>query len=264
MAFIARRTELSDPEKKVVRETRKFAWEINNQAVVSGSIKSGSHYWDHWYRVSARGYRIARLERINPFEVLISTELHDIGRLGDDDRRDSELHGQQSAEMAANFVDSLPELAREQKDRILMAIHDHPFLAIKDKEILGFDDDRWPPANLITPDRENPVLYVLQDADRLDGIGPIDPIKIAQYSWRISQTPCPEGIIPLENTSWTIPKILMRHREWADILWTDSAKGIAKPLTRMMDTYIKDYEKQMNRVHAEGRKLDNLLKSEAV
>ena len=120
----------------------------------------GSHAWDHTLRVFRLCEKIGRVERADMDVVRVAALLHDIGRSRQDDTNGQVCHARKGAEMAAEMIRDLP-LSVEQKRNILHCIRSHRFRG-----------DQRP---------ETDEAAVLFDADKIDAIGPVNPMADEEY-----------------------------------------------------------------------------------
>lgn len=233
---------LTGDQRNILIGAKEFAADFFSQARKAGWIKYGSHGSDHNFRVAGLAGAMATFEGQDPFLAILAGEIHDVGRAANDERAHGQLHGQMSVELAANFIDTLP-LGREEKDMVLLAVGEHPFMAQKDLDILEIPVERRSRILLVTG--ETDILKVLQDADRLDGIGPITPVKVAAFGWDIPIYPDSTSDVPIAEQRDTCFSRMGRHREWFDMLWTESARKLGAPWVEQLDEYMRQFEAQM-------------------
>lgn len=210
----------TDQQREILSKTSNFTEQIFIDAQKAGPLKVGGHGRDHWNRVAFIAGNMASLEKIDPFLPVLTGLNHDIGRVMSDERAHNKLHGKLSAETIADFIDGL-KIAREQKDITLAAIEDHPFL---NHEV-----------------RENDVVKLLMDADRIDGMGANMIVRAAAFEW---QKPCYADLrsdVPVDKQKGTIFHGIEWVKEWYDMLWTDSARIMAKPRIVFMDQFKAQY-----------------------
>lgn len=234
-------------QRGILTDAKGFVINFFKLARQEKRVKYGSHGQDHNFRVAGLAGALATLDNRDPFLPILAGEIHDVGRAGNDPRAHDQFHGQLSVELAFNFVDGLT-ISQEEKMLILQAVGEHPFMARKDFAILGIPEERQASIPLVTIETE--TIKYLQDADRLDGIGPITPIKVAAFSWdRPLMCPDPTSDEPLDVQKPDILSFLGRHREWGDMLWTDAAKVVGKPWIEFLDMYRRQFASQMEYIN---------------
>ena len=215
----------NENELSILRLTDSYVHEYSSEAIRSGSIHEGSHGEDHGRRVGGLSRIIAIGEGQNPYLPTLAGFIHDLGRAKTDDPRSkNSQHGILSIEIARDFLEELP-ISHTERDLIIEAVEDHPFLNNKV--------------------RRNGLVEILQDADRCDGLGPITPIKVAQYK--------PLWPLHPEHICQEIPDQLGENlfdqfvfvREWYDMLWTKTARNMIKNDVEFLDEYMKRYNDQL-------------------
>lgn len=213
-----------DNQRKILEKTAKYSEEIFQKALKGGPLTVGGHGRDHWNRVAYIAGNISALEGKSPFLTTLTGLQHDIGRVIQDPRAHNKLHGQLSAETIADFVDSLKGIGNEEKELVLSAIEDHPFL---NHEV-----------------RESDVVKILMDADRVDGMGAIMVVRATGMNW---QLPCYADLrseTPPEKQRGTIFHSIAWTTEWYDMLWTETARKFAKPRVDFMKRFGEEYLKE--------------------
>lgn len=183
-------------------------------------IKMGGHGIDHAERVAGIAVYISVKENHDPFLPVLAALLHDIGRANKDPRALNSLHGQLSKEMSQEFLSRL-ELSEADRKMTEEAIEDHPLL---NKKV-----------------RESYVVKILMDADRLDGIGAIGPIRAAAMNWRLPIISNKTSISSEELNS-IYDHFGIRMLEWVDMMWTESGKELASERA----VFLKKYNSQLH------------------
>lgn len=141
--------------------------------------------------------------------------IFDIGRTNpDDERAKNYLHGQLSREMTTDFLNSLP-ITEEEKILVADAMEVHPRL---NEYLIENRKDTW-------------LAKILQDADRLDSLGLLGFLRSSAFRWKLP-------LIKPEETDTSSAEqdigsiwqdIAYRVLEWNDMLWTQTAREIARP-----------------------------------
>lgn len=209
--------KFSSLQLQILKSVRKFA---NNIYSEHTDIKIGGHGLDHAERVAGTAAYLSIKEKQNPFLPVLAALLHDIGRTSTDPRALNSLHGQLSKEICHNFLAEL-KLSKGDKKMVEYAIEDHPFL--NDKV------------------RKSYVSEILMDADRLDGLGAIGPIRAAAMNWKLPVMS--EGKSSAEGKIKSIyGHFGIRMLEWVDMMWTESGKELAKERA----TFLRKYNSQLH------------------
>lgn len=193
----------------------------------------GGHGLDHTERVVGMTATLSVLEKVEPFLPVLSALLIDIGRTSDDPRAKSFQHGEVSCEMASPLLRSLGILTNEDREIVENTISDHS----RKNEFV----------------RSSKVVQIVMDADRLDSLGALGPVRAAATRWR---NPL---FIPRENESGStaddkIESIYhdfsVRVVEWFGMLWTSSARAIARPRVEFLLQFNEEYKKEASFMHA--------------
>jgi hypothetical protein len=149
----------------------------------------------------------------------------DVGRTRQEDPKSrSYQHGELSREMVTPLLDSLSILTMADKELIGNAIEDHSKL-----------NDRV---------RRNYVVEIAMDADRLDCLGALGPLRSASGRPNIplilpEETSRESGDTDIQ-TMWQ--DMAVRHMEWVDMLWTETAKAIAAPRVEFYHRYLEELQ----------------------
>jgi uncharacterized protein len=166
----------------------------------------GSHGWEHVERVRALCRKIGKSEKADPIILDVAALFHDTMRAGTD-------HALESAEFA-NTVLPLMGFDHEFCARVHEAIFAHSFSAGR-------------MANSIE-------AKVLSDADRLDAIGAIGVYRTVQYNL--------EHGYPVERVAQHIREKLLKLEA---LLYTETAKKMARSRTSVLDHYLKGLEEEL-------------------
>lgn len=190
-------------------------------------IHIGGHGFDKTMRQAGMAALIAQKEGCPVFLPVLTAAVMDVGRAVVDERSTNFRHGELSREMIEKaLLPNVPLLTNADKTLIGNAVEDHSKL--NDKV------------------RRNYVVEVVMDADRLDCLGALGPLRAA--SWR----PNIPIILPAESTKGSgdteiqtmYQDMSVRHIEWFDMLWTESAKRIAIPRVRAYRNYLKRLKRE--------------------
>jgi len=200
-------------ERVLLRRADNFAKESFIKA--EGKMDAGGHQYDHNQRVAGMAAAIAAYEGHPPFLAALAGTIFDIGRTNADDPRSKNyLHGQLSREVSSYFLNSLP-ITEEERLLVGNAMEDHPR---PNKYLRENSLDTW-------------LIRILQDADRLDSLGLLGFLRSAAFRWKLP-------LIKPEETDTSSTEqdigsiwqdIAYRVLEWNDMLWTDTAKEVARP-----------------------------------
>lgn len=219
------RVNFSSDQKQVLVKVRHWAQDFYTKEERHGGPLLGGHGFDHTMRVCGMSVVLSVLEKVDPFLQVVSALLHDVGRAVDEPRALTYLHGQLSRELSENFLDSLEILTDQDKHVVKNAIEDHPFL----NEKVRLSD----------------VVKILMDADRLDGLGAIGPVRSGAVRWRLpiftSQTD--QG-----GQEWQLTSVFqdfsVRVPEWQKMLWTKSAQEIAVSRAEFLRGFIDEFYRE--------------------
>lgn len=200
-------------------------------ATHEGEVKG--HDWKHAFRVRAWGKKIAAGENYGePFLLEIACLLHDIGRLNE--RAWGIVHATASGRMAEDYLKDKEWFSKEELQRLVYAIANHS---------KGGADD---------------LVCLLQDADRLDGLGAIGIAREFQHHWFLPDYD-PERV--LKPFTLAKPEIDMFFADnpqqpivdyaldsfgfqlsWYEKMHTNTAKTLGKPLATYMENFLKEFE----------------------
>jgi HD superfamily phosphodiesterase len=206
---------LTPIQVNMLRDADAFAKEFFERSARDGKMDTGGHQYDHNQRVSGMAATIAAYEGHSPFLAALTGTLFDIGRTNADDPRSKNyLHGELSREMSADFLSSLL-ISRDDRLMVADAMAVHPRL----NEFL------------VDNGKDTPLAKILQDADRLDSLGLIGFLRSAAFRWRLPLIKPEETDTSSQEQNITSiwQDIAYRVMEWNDMLWTDTARDIAKP-----------------------------------
>jgi uncharacterized protein len=167
-----------------------------------GPGAQGGHGMDHATRVAKMARYIAEQEGYDSLEAEIAGLVHDMGRTV---QKEDKGHGPAGVPLAATLLDDCTGYDAATKQRILDAVRDHS--AFK---------------------AEGALTHIVQDADKLDGLG---AIGIARAYLHRSRLPLydPENLLPSEPAVDTTGQAhFLWLLEWVDMMETDTGRALAK------------------------------------
>ena len=179
------------------------------------------HDYKHALRTAALAKTIAKFEGYDPTEAEIAGLLHDLGRTIQEDHQG---HGPAGVPMAKQLLDKHTDFSNETKERILSAIYNH--------------------SNLHT---EGELDHILQDADKLDGMGAIG-ITRAFLSQPNLPDYDPNDIMPHPgeyNQPATIHQQIRYQMKWNDMFYTETAKKLGEKRYKFMQNFMKQIEEEI-------------------
>jgi uncharacterized protein len=179
------------------------------------------HDYKHALRTAALAKKIAEAEGYDTAEAEVAGLLHDVGRTL---QAEGKTHGPAGVPLAKELLDSHTNFSEETKDRILSAIHDH--------------------SNLKT---EGELKHILQDADKLDGLGAIG-ISRAYISHHFLPDYDPQNIIPdpgIYNEATSIHQQIRFAMTWNEMFYTETAKKIGKTRYEFMENFLKQIKEEI-------------------
>lgn len=216
---------LTERQRAVLRETRIWLERFFATAKKGNNLVLGAHSIDHHQRVAGMAALLAVKEGYDPFLPVMAALILDIGRVIDDPRSRTHLHGQLSAELARDHIEAVHNLTDTDKELVLNAVEDHPLL---NEHV-----------------RESYVAKILMDADRLNTIGAFAPVRAAATRWHLPLFTGDEGESPEEPDLVSIYQdFAVRIPRWYDSLWTESARRLARPRLEFLRRYIEQYQSE--------------------
>lgn len=188
----------------------------------------GSHGFDHNQRVAGIAAVLAHYEGHPPFLPVLTALIFDIGRTSTDPRAHSWQHGKLGKEMAERFVAGLP-LQPDERELILNAIEDHPKLNEQ-----------------IPEERRTWLTKILMDADRLDTIGALAPVRAAATRWRLPLWSNDINTTREEGSGMTtiFQDFAYRIPDWFNNMWTDTGRRIAEARMPHLRAFIEEYKRE--------------------
>ena len=219
-------TTFSPDEREMLKKALAFSVDYHKKQQKLTKLSSVGHGVQHAKRVAGVASFIAIKEKKSPFLPTLAALIHDLGRVNKDKRSTTTLHGQLSREIATPF---LKKLSLSQKDRnvVANAIEDHPYLNNKV--------------------RKSYVAQILMDADRLDSLGAITPVKAASAHWQLPFLGKMDVAFGEENS---IDSIYGYFGLWvpafANMMWTNTGRKIAKERVAFLKQFNKKFIEELN------------------
>lgn len=177
------------------------------------------HDIKHAVRTASLAKQIAKAEGYDESEAEAAGLLHDIGRTV----KDATIpHAHVGAPMAREMLNKYTKFTQEAKDRIVKAIEVHS-----------------------DPTTEGMLNNILQDADKLDGMGAVG-ISRAYNSLPIDYDP--ENILPAEYVYGqfkTSHDILALTMDWHAMLYTEFAKNLGKKRYEFMKQFVEEFKREV-------------------
>lgn len=180
-----------------------------------------AHDFKHVHRVSVLARIIAEAEGYDAKEAEIAGLLHDMGRTLKDLK---DTHAHEGAPIARELLDKYTDFSEEVKDRIQQSVYIHS-----------------------DPTSEGKLNNIIQDADKLDGLGAIGINRA--YTTHHTKPDYFEGdIIPTPTDyfkSKTSHEAIMWQIKWYDMLYTDKAKEIGRPRYEFMKAFMEQIKEEV-------------------
>ncbi len=212
--------DLSDRQREALH--RVLIWTEGYFDNIPVGAHIGGHGFDKTMRQAGMAAVISSGEGYPVFLPVLTAMVMDVGRVTTDPRSRTYQHSELSREIVeASLFSTLDILTPEDRELIGNAVEDHS----KKNEYV----------------RKSYVVEVAMDADRLDCLGALGPLRSA--SW-FHNSPI---ILPEETETSSVDGTLKtmyqdmayRHMEWVEMLWTKTAREIAKPRVRAYRRYLK-------------------------
>jgi uncharacterized protein len=222
--------------RDIIKDAERFVCNFYSNVYLPG------HDWLHACRVRNLALLIAEDFNVNKMALELAALFHDTGRVEND-----ENHAMISARIAKDFLEKFDfDLEEETVDIIIKSIEEHD----------GIDEPTYLEGK------------ILQDADKLDGMGAIGLIRVAEaavlkrmYEYDVEN---PFGIgftgdledwieknlieIPNKNMrvdEYIVEEIIGKEMQWINMLWTEKAKKIAVRRFKFMNTFLKELLKDL-------------------
>lgn len=212
--------DLTDAEREALHKT--LVWTKGYFDNIPEGTHIGGHGFDKTMRQAGMAAVIAYKEGHPIFLPVLTAMVMDVGRTTTDPRSKNYQHGQLSREIIeAELLGSLDILTVEDRDLIGNATEDH--------------------SKLNENVRRNYLVEVVMDADRLDCLGALGPLRSASWYPNLplilpeeTETSSAEGTL---KSLWQ--DMAYRQLDWVDMLWTNTAGEIAKPRVQAYKEYLK-------------------------
>lgn len=178
-----------------------------------------AHDIKHALRTAALAKQIAHAEGYDEQEAEAAGLLHDVGRTV---KESTIPHAQEGAPLARKLLDAHTVFSEEAKARIVKAIEVH--------------------SDLHT---EGTLNNILQDADKLDGMG---AIGISRAYLSIQPDYDPQNIIPTQanyGSFQSAHELITLEIEWYDMLYTETAKTIGNPRYEFAKRFLEEFKREV-------------------
>ena len=221
-------------QEEIIRQVEAY---VKNLLPATNQNEVKGHDWKHAFRVRAWGKKIAAGEGYkNPSLLEVACLLHDIGRLHE--RAWGVTHETASGRMAEEYLNDKAWFSKEDCESLVYAVSHHS---------RGGQGD---------------LVCMLQDADRLDGLGALGIAREFQHHWYLPDYD-PEHVIKeftlekhevdaffLENpqkpiVSYTLDSFAYQL-SWYDHMHTATAKQLGAPLVAYMKNFLQEFEHETN------------------
>lgn len=222
-----KQSKTSTETERIIKKTEKYVKKCMK------TLPPNVHDFKHVDRVRKWAIKIARAEKQDIFLAEMAALLHDVGRSKENPPKI--LHADIGAKMAYQFLIKNKLVSPEEAEEITYAVANHG------------------------RGGKGCLVQILQDADKLDGLGAIGLMRGMQGTPTIPEYINPQG---KEKTEWQpgeATKILQKQKHvglsvienlnfqisWYQNIHTKSAKKIARPLVQFMKEYIKQFKKEL-------------------
>lgn len=179
------------------------------------------HDLKHTLRVASLAKKIAESENYDADEAIAAGLLHDIGRTDD---IAEELHAEAGLNVAREALNSCTDFSDDAVERILDAIAQHSNIASFGK-----------------------LANILQDADKLDGLGAIGISRAYVSKYQIHDYH--QDLLTKDfNVGRKVNSIVAQIRmqmEWFGMMYTESAKKMAKRRFDYMKGFLRELEQDI-------------------
>ena len=217
--------------KEVFRRAEEFVLNQYSKVYLPG------HDWLHTCRVRNLALFIAEDFDVDRHALELAALFHDVGRVEGD-----ENHASASARIAKDFLSDF-ELEVDFVDIVVRSVGEHE----------GINEPTYLEGK------------ILQDADKLDGMGAIGLIRIAKaavskraieydeknpfgigYCGNLNEW-IEENIGQMPNKNlrvdeYIIEEIIGKEMQWINMLWTEKARKMAERRFNLMKTFLKELE----------------------
>lgn len=212
--------DLSNTQREALHRT--VVWIKGYFDSIPEGTHIGGHGFDKTMRQAGMAAVIASKEGHPIFLPVLTAMVMDVGRATTDPRSRNFQHGQLSREIIeAELFGSLDILTPADRVLIGKAAEDHSKL---NENVRG-----------------SYLVEVVMDADRLDCLGALGPLRSASWNHNLPL------ILPEETETSSVETSLKtlwqdmayRHMEWMGMLWTNTAREIAGPRVQEYREYLK-------------------------
>lgn len=216
---------LSGREREVLGQA--LVWSKDHFERIPTGVVIGGHGFDKTMRQAGMSAIVSSRESHPVFLPVLTSMVMDVGRATSDPRSRNYLHGQLSREIIEDtLLGQLDILTAQERILLADAVEDHSKL----NEYI----------------RRSYVVEVAMDADRLDCLGALGPLRSASWLYNLPL------ILPEEVDRTSVDGQLktmyqdmaVRHMEWVDMLWTPSAKEVARPRVQAYRKYLKELQSE--------------------
>ena len=229
--------EITSDQASALKITENWVRDLFEKQGPAVLHRMGGHGFDKSIRTASWAALIAAGEDYPPFLPVLTALLIDVGRTSEDPRAKNYGHGQLSREMSADFLQqSLTILTVDERILVGDAIEDHP--------------------KLNADVRPTWLVKIVMDADRLDCLGPLGPLRAASGLW---EKPL---VLPdqLDNeTTWkgvtTMYDGMRFQLAWFDMLWTETTRQIARPRVLVYKEFIEAVRSEAQLTYATYQRL---------
>ncbi len=182
-----------------------------------------AHDYKHVLRVSKYARQIAQAEGYDIHEAEVAGLLHDVGRTIKDLK--GETHAHAGAPIAKELLRDYPRLSDEAKERIVQSIYVHS-----------------------DPTTEGELNHIVQDADKLDGLGAVGIERTFISHWNRPDY-IGDEIFPTQVDYYNIQtthEAIILGTTWYDMLYTAKAKELGQPRYEFMMQFVEAMKKEIN------------------
>lgn len=174
------------------------------------------HDLKHALRVAGLAKKIARKEEYDVDEAVAAALLHDIGRTC---QEAEELHAEAGLEIVRESLSEYTNLSEAAMERVIDAVSQHSNITSLGK-----------------------LANILQDADKLDGLGAMGVVRAYVSKSHIVDYDPKLGLED-KNVGRKVNSLVAQLRlqmEWYEMLYTESAKEMAKRRILFMEEFLKE------------------------
>jgi uncharacterized protein len=180
-----------------------------------------AHDFKHVERASVHARRIAEAEGYDPLEAEVAGLLHDVGRTI---KNLEGSHAHAGAPIARELLDKYTDFSEEVKERITQSVYVHSDLHTEGK-----------------------LNNIVQDADKLDGIGALGVMRAYLTFPRLPDFD-PDDLDPAPGQYGkfrNIHEAIALQVEWYNMLYTNKAKDIGRPAYEFMKQFMAEFKREV-------------------